>query len=134
MGILSTIILILCVIVCVIIVLLVLVQNEDEMGGFMGGASSSTFGARSATAFAKITRVAVFIFFVLVFSLALLNRSRNTGFQEELKKQQQDQSTEWWKTEKESKADTEASDKTADNAETREKTEAAGETKTGTNE
>lgn len=99
MGVLSTIILVICVIVCVIIVLLVLVQNEDEMGSFLGGASSSAFGARSASALAKITRVAVGIFFVLVLSLALLNRSKGTSFKKELEQQKQDQSTEWWKSE-----------------------------------
>lgn len=102
MGVLSTIILVLCVIICIIIVLLVLVQNEDEMGTLLGGNSSSTFGARSATALAKITRVAVGIFFVLVLSLALLNRSKNTSFENEVKNQQQNQSTEWWNKDTES--------------------------------
>lgn len=100
MGILSTIILVVCVIVCIILVLLVLVQNEDggNTGGLFGGGANSTFGARSASALAKITRWFVFIFFALVFTLAMLNRSKNTGFEDEVKKQQQEQSTEWWKT------------------------------------
>lgn len=99
MGIVSTIILVLCVIVCVIILLLVLLQNEEGngMGGLLGGSSGSAFGARSASVLAKITRGAVCIFFVLVLALGLLNRSRNSSFEDEVRQQQQQQSTEWWK-------------------------------------
>ena len=99
MGLVSTIILVLCVIIYVIILLLVLLQNEEGsgLGGLLGGGSGSAFGARSASVLAKITRGAVGIFFVLVLALGLLNRSKNSSFEEELKKQQEQQSTEWWK-------------------------------------
>ncbi len=77
MGVVRTILLVLFIIVSILLVLLVLVQNEDSngMGGVFGGAQSAAFGSHSASVLTKTTGVLVALFFVFVFSLALLNKA-----------------------------------------------------------
>jgi protein translocase SecG subunit len=62
---------------CLILILLVLVQlpkKEAGMGqAFGGGATDALFGAGSGNALTKMTKYATGIFFVLTFSLSLLN-------------------------------------------------------------
>jgi preprotein translocase subunit SecG len=76
MGILNGFLLVLFIIVSVLMVLLVLVQNEegDTMGGVFGGGSNTAFGSRSGNVLTKTSSVLGALFFILAFSLALLNR------------------------------------------------------------
>ncbi|MDR2521963.1 MAG: preprotein translocase subunit SecG [Spirochaetaceae bacterium] len=77
MGILNGFLLVLFIIVAVLMVLLVLVQNEDgdTMGGVFGGGSNTAFGSRSGNILTKTSSVLGALFFILAFSLALLNRT-----------------------------------------------------------
>jgi len=76
MNVVRTILLVAFIIVCILGILLVLVQNEDNngMGGVFGGAQSAAFGSHSASVLSKTTAVLVALFFVLTFSLALVNK------------------------------------------------------------
>ena len=64
------------VVVCVLLILLVLVQDDGKngMGGLLGGRGTAAFGSHSASVLTKATTVFVVLFFVLAFSLALLNK------------------------------------------------------------
>ncbi|WP_443736512.1 preprotein translocase subunit SecG [Treponema sp.] len=77
MGVVRTILLVAFVIICVLLVLLVLVQNEDNngMGSAFGGGQSAAFGAHSASVLTKTTGVFVALFFIVAFSLSLLNKA-----------------------------------------------------------
>lgn len=77
MGVVGTILLVVFVIVCILLILLVLVQNEDNngMGSAFGGGNSAAFGAHQASVLTKATAVFVALFFVLAFTLGLLNRA-----------------------------------------------------------
>lgn len=76
MGIVKTILLVAFVIVCLFLILFVLIQPEDNngMGSSFGGGNSAAFGARTQTVLSKTTGFFVFLFFVLTFSIAFLNR------------------------------------------------------------
>ena len=76
MGVVGIILLVAFVIVCVLLVLMVLVQNENSngMGSAFGGGQSAAFGSHSASVLTKTTGVFTGLFFVLAFSLALVNR------------------------------------------------------------
>lgn len=76
MGVLGTILLVVFIIISVLLVLLVLVQNEDSngMGGVFGG-QTAAFGAHSASVLSKTTGVLVALFFVIAFTLAVLNKA-----------------------------------------------------------
>ena len=64
------------VIVCALLILLVAIQDdgEDGMGGLLGGRGTAAFGSHSASVLTKATCVLVILFFVLSFSLALVNK------------------------------------------------------------
>lgn len=76
MGIVKTILLVAFIIVCLFLILFVLIQPEDNngMGSSFGGGNSAAFGARTQTVLSKTTGLFVFLFFVLTFSIAFLNR------------------------------------------------------------
>jgi preprotein translocase subunit SecG len=77
MGVLSSFLLVLFIIVSILLILLVLVQNEegDSLGGVFAGGSSSAFGSRSGNILTKTSSVLGALFFILSFSLAMLNRT-----------------------------------------------------------
>ena len=64
------------IIVCALLILLVAIQDdgEDGMGGLLGGRGTAAFGSHSASVLTKATCVMVILFFVLSFSLALVNK------------------------------------------------------------
>ena len=64
------------IIVCALLILLVAIQDdgEDGMGGLLGGRGTAAFGSHSASVLTKATCVMVVLFFVLAFSLALVNK------------------------------------------------------------
>ncbi len=76
MGTIGIILLVAFIIVCVLLVLLVLVQDDGSsgMGGLLGGRGTAAFGSHSASVLTRATFVLVVLFFVLAFSLALLNK------------------------------------------------------------
>ncbi|MBR6154227.1 MAG: preprotein translocase subunit SecG [Treponema sp.] len=76
MNIIKSILLVVFVIIAILLVLLVLVQNDEGNGmGSAFGGQSAAFGAHSASVLSKTTAVFVTLFFVVVFTLAFLNKS-----------------------------------------------------------
>lgn len=80
MGTIGVVLLVFFVIVCVLLVLLVAIQddNEDGMGGLIGGRGTAAFGSHSASVLTKATAVLVVLFFVLTLGLALVNKKPKT--------------------------------------------------------
>ena len=77
MNIIKSILLVVFVIIAILLVLLVLVQNEEGngMGSAFGGGQSAAFGSHSAIILTKTTGVLVSLFFIIIFTLAFMNRS-----------------------------------------------------------
>ena len=77
MSILSIVLLVFFVIIAVLLILFVLLQNEegDSLGGLFAGGSGSAFGSRSGNVLTKTTSILGVLFFIVSFSLALLNRT-----------------------------------------------------------
>ena len=77
MNIIKSILLVVFVIIAILLVLLVLVQNEEGngMGSAFGGGQSAAFGSHSASILTKTTGVLVALFFIIIFTLAFMNRS-----------------------------------------------------------
>ncbi len=80
MGTIGIVLLVFFIIICVLLVLLVAIQsdNEDGMGGLLGGRGTAAFGSHSASVLTRATGVLVVLFFVLTLSLALVNRKSKT--------------------------------------------------------
>ena len=76
MGAIGVVLLVFFVIVCILLVLLVVIQGDEEngMGGLLGGRGTAAFGSHSASVLSKATMVLVILFFVLSFALALVNK------------------------------------------------------------
>lgn len=64
------------VIVCLLLVLLVAIQsdNEDGMGGLLGGRGTVAFGSQTGNVLTRATFVLVVLFFALSLALALINK------------------------------------------------------------
>ncbi|MDR2481915.1 MAG: preprotein translocase subunit SecG [Spirochaetaceae bacterium] len=77
MDILSIFLLVIFIIVSLLLIMLVLIQSEegDSLGGVFAGGSGSAFGSRSGNVLTKASSILGVLFFVLSFSLALLNRT-----------------------------------------------------------
>lgn len=80
MDIIAKVLLIVFIIVCVLLVLLVAIQGDEQngMGGLLGGRSTAAFGSHSASVLTKTTGVLVAMFFVLALSLALVNSKKGS--------------------------------------------------------
>ncbi len=99
MGVLGIVLLVVFVIVSILLVLMVVIQDEgsNSLGGIFAGGSSSAFGARSTTVLTKFTYVLGGLFFVLSFSLALLNKGTTGNVEAVAQKKAKDaKSAEWW--------------------------------------
>jgi preprotein translocase subunit SecG len=100
MGVLGIVLLVFFIIVSILLVFMVIVQNEssDSLGGVFAGGSSSAFGARSSSVLVKVTYALGALFFVLAFSLALVNKTSSGNVEAAAqKKAQGSTATEWWK-------------------------------------
>ena len=80
MGTIGIVLLVFFIIVCVLLVLLVAIQGDEEngMGGLLGGRGTAAFGAHSASVLTKATAVLVTLFFILTVALALVNKKPKT--------------------------------------------------------
>lgn len=99
MGVLGIVLLVIFVIVSILLVLMVVVQDEgsDSLGGIFSGAGSSAFGARTSSVIVRFTYVLGGLFFVLAFSLALVNKSSSGNLEAAAqKKLGTEANTEWW--------------------------------------
>lgn len=80
MGVIRTILLVVFVIVCILAILLVMIQNESSNGmGSTFGGQTAAFGSHSASVVTKTTGVLVGLFFVIVFTFALLSKDAVSG-------------------------------------------------------
>ena len=77
MSVLGIVLLVFFIIVSILLVFMVVIQDEgsDSLGGIFAGGSSSAFGSRSSNVLQKFTYVLGGLFFVLAFSLALINKT-----------------------------------------------------------
>ena len=104
MGTIGIVLLVVFIIVCVLLVLLVAIQGDEEngMGGLLGGRGTAAFGAHSASVLTKATAVLATLFFVLTIALALVNKKPNTNkvlesvTEEELAEPSSLDSGNWW--------------------------------------
>lgn len=80
MGTIGVVLLVVFIIVCVLLVLLVAIQGDEEngMGGLLGGRGTAAFGAHSASVLTKATAVLAAMFFILTVALALVNKKPKT--------------------------------------------------------
>ena len=80
MGTIGIVLLVFFIIVCVLLVLLVAIQGDEEngMGGLLGGRGTAAFGAHSASVLTKATAVLVSLFFIITVALALVNKKPKT--------------------------------------------------------
>ncbi|MEN6364469.1 MAG: preprotein translocase subunit SecG [Rectinema sp.] len=100
MGILGTLLLILFVIVCLLLIFFVVIQDEDSdsIGGLFAGGAGSAFGSRSSNVVIKITYVLGALFFILSFSMAIINKSSLGNVEAAAAvKTQEAAPSEWWK-------------------------------------
>lgn len=76
MGLFGIVLLVLFAIVCLLLIFLVVIQDQEGegLGGIFAGAGSAAFGSRSSNIVVKTTYVLGTLFFVLAFSLALINK------------------------------------------------------------
>ncbi len=76
MGFFGIVLLVLFAVVCALLVFMVIIQDQEGegLGGIFAGAGNAAFGSRSANVVVKFTYVLGALFFVLAFSLALVNR------------------------------------------------------------
>ena len=121
MGAIGVVLLVFFVIVCVLLVLLVVIQGDEEngMGGLLGGRGTAAFGSHSASVLTKATMVLVILFFVLSFSLALVNRKPKiekdllpAAEVENASESGETSSAEWWVEETADSASAETSEET----------------------
>ncbi len=101
MGFFGIVLLVLFAIVCALLIFLVIIQDQEGegLGGLFSGAGSAAFGSRSSNVIVKFTYVLGGLFFVIAFSLALINRGDSIGDVEAAARGQETQSTEWWNSE-----------------------------------
>ncbi len=106
MGTIGVVLLVVFIIVCVLLVLLVSIQGDEEngMGGLLGGRGTAAFGAHSASVLTKATAVLVALFFIITVALALVNKKPKTDKfvdsipEEELAAPVTSDSGNWWDT------------------------------------
>jgi preprotein translocase subunit SecG len=97
MGLFGIILLVLFAIVCALLIFMVVIQDQDSegLGGLFGGAGNAAFGSRSTNVVVKFTYVLGGLFFVIAFSLAVLNRG-SMGDVEAAARISGEETTEWW--------------------------------------
>jgi preprotein translocase subunit SecG len=99
MGILGILLLVVFVIIAVLLILLVLIQNEegDSLGGIFAGGSGSAFGSRSGNVLTRATSILGAFFFIIILSLALINRRGGiSGVEAAGREQSAGQENEWF--------------------------------------
>jgi preprotein translocase subunit SecG len=97
MGLFGIILLVLFAIVCALLIFMVVIQDQESegLGGLFGGAGNAAFGSRSTNVVVKFTYVLGGLFFVIAFSLAVLNRG-SMGDVEAAARISGEQAAEWW--------------------------------------
>lgn len=101
MGFFAIVLLVLFAVVCALLIFMVVIQDQEGegLGGIFAGAGSAAFGSRSSNVVVKFTYVLGGLFFVIAFSLALINRGDSLGDVEAAARAQERQGSEWWNAE-----------------------------------
>ncbi len=101
MGFFGIVLLVLFAIVCALLIFMVIIQDQEGegLGGLFSGAGSAAFGSRSSNVIIKFTYILGGLFFVIAFSLALINRGDSMGDVEAAARSQEAQAVEWWNAE-----------------------------------
>ncbi|HQB06389.1 MAG TPA: preprotein translocase subunit SecG, partial [Rectinema sp.] len=77
----------------------VIIQDEesDSIGGIFASGAQSAFGSRTSNIVVRITYVLGGLFFVIAFSLAILNKSSTGNIQKVVEQEStQTATSEWW--------------------------------------
>ncbi|HQO45038.1 MAG TPA: preprotein translocase subunit SecG [Rectinema sp.] len=99
MGFFSILLLVIFVIVCLLLIFFVIIQDEesDSIGGIFASGAQSAFGSRTSNIVVRITYVLGGLFFVIAFSLAILNKSSTGNIQKVVEQEStQTATSEWW--------------------------------------
>jgi len=99
MGFFSILLLVIFVIVCLLLIFFVIIQDEesDSIGGIFASGARSAFGSRTSNIVVRITYVLGGLFFVIAFSLAILNKSSTGNIQKVVEQEStQTATSEWW--------------------------------------
>lgn len=101
MGLLGIVLLVFFVIICVLLVFMVVIQDSDgdSLGGVFAGSGSSAFGSRASSVVVKVTYALGTLFFVIAFSLALVNRSQLGNVEEAARIKQGATQNNWFEAE-----------------------------------
>ncbi len=97
MGVIGIILLVVFVIVCVLLIFMVVIQDQEGegLGGVFANAGNAAFGARSTNVVIKFTYVLGALFFVIAFTLAILNKGPKPEIAPVVPKQEQEIIQEW---------------------------------------
>ncbi len=97
MGVLSIILLVIFVAVCALLIFMVVIQDQEGegLGGVFANAGNAAFGARSTNVVVKFTYVLGALFFVIAFSLAMLNKGPRPEVAPVVPRQEQEIIQEW---------------------------------------
>ncbi len=104
MGFFSILLLVIFVIVCLLLIFFVIIQDEesDSIGGIFASGAQSAFGSRTSNIVVRITYVLGGLFFVIAFSLAILNKSSTGNIQKVVEQEStQTATSEWWNSQSE---------------------------------
>jgi len=99
MGFFSILLLVIFVIVCLLLIFFVIIQDEesDSIGGIFASGAQSAFGSRTSNIVVRITYALGALFFVIAFSLAILNKSSTGNIQKVVEQESaQTATSEWW--------------------------------------
>ena len=99
MGFFSILLLVIFVIVCLLLIFFVIIQDEesDSIGGIFASGAQSAFGSRTSNIVVRITYALGALFFVIAFSLAILNKSSTGNIQKVVDQESaQTATSEWW--------------------------------------
>jgi len=98
MSVLGIVLLIVFIIASLLLIFMVVIQDSDSdsLGGIFAGGSGSAFGSRSSNVVVRFTYILGALFFILAFSLALVNKSSIGNVESAAKKKADAASTEWW--------------------------------------
>ena len=99
MGFFSILLLVIFVIVCLLLIFFVIIQDEesDSIGGIFASGAQSAFGSRTSNIVVRITYVLGGLFFVIAFSLPILNKSSTGNIQKVVEQEStQTATSEWW--------------------------------------
>ena len=104
MGFFSILLLVIFVIVCLLLIFFVIIQDEesDSIGGIFASGAQSAFCSMTSNIVVRITYALGALFFVIAFSLAILNKSSTGNIQKVVEQESaQTATSEWWNSQSE---------------------------------